>query len=128
VAPPQQGADLVDPPASPARAPFGHYFQWVQRVFVPPGQDLGGVLFDEILVDLYGRGETGKELHVMIGAKVFSATKARERENLGETVTAWIRQHQELKIIDKIVTQSSDSEFHCLTVTLFYQNNKKPSS
>ncbi len=24
--------------------------------------------------------------------------------------------------VDKIVTQSSDSEFHCLTITLFYKH------
>lgn len=56
------------------------------------------------------------------GAKVFSATKAREREELGETVTQWLRQHPEIEVTDKIVTQSSDSEFHCLTITLFYVN------
>ena len=55
------------------------------------------------------------------GAKVFSATKAREREELGETVTRWMRKHPEYEVTDKIVTQSSDNEFHCLTVTLFYQ-------
>ena len=55
------------------------------------------------------------------GAKVFSATKAREREELGESVTRWIREHPEYEIIDKIVTQSSDREFHCLTLTVFYQ-------
>ena len=27
------------------------------------------------------------------GVKVFSATMAQERENLGEKVTAWIREH-----------------------------------
>ena len=54
------------------------------------------------------------------GAKVFSATKAREREELGETVTSWIRKHPEIQIINKKITQSSDSEFHCLTVTVFY--------
>ena len=43
------------------------------------------------------------------------------REELGETITRWMRKHPELEITDKIVTQSSDSEFHCLTVTLFYQ-------
>ncbi len=32
--------------------------------------------------------------------------------------------HPEYEIIDKIVTQSSDREFHCLTVTLFYQTNR----
>jgi hypothetical protein len=56
------------------------------------------------------------------GVKVFSATKARDRDLLGEAITEWIRAHPELEIIDKIVTQSSDSEFHCLTITLFYRN------
>jgi hypothetical protein len=55
------------------------------------------------------------------GVKVFSATKAREREELGEQVTAWIRNHPNARIIDKIVTQSSDREFHCLTITIFYE-------
>ncbi|MFH0899486.1 MAG: hypothetical protein V2A73_02530 [Pseudomonadota bacterium] len=55
------------------------------------------------------------------GVKVFSATKAREREDLGEQVTRWIRENPQARIIDKIVTQSSDREFHCLTITIFYQ-------
>ena len=56
-----------------------------------------------------------------IGLKVFSATKAREREFLGESITDWIRLHPECEVFDKIVTQSSDAEFHCLTITLFYR-------
>jgi hypothetical protein len=52
---------------------------------------------------------------------VFSATKAKERELLGELITDWIRTNQNCDIVDKIVTQSSDSEFHCLTITLFYK-------
>lgn len=56
------------------------------------------------------------------GVKVFSATKARERETLGEAVTDWIRSHPNLEIVDKVVTQSSDSEFHCFTLTLFFVN------
>ena len=35
------------------------------------------------------------------------------------------RLHPEHEIVDKIVTQSSDSEFHCLTITLFYKHNAK---
>jgi hypothetical protein len=58
----------------------------------------------------------------LTGVKVFSATKAKEREGLGEQVTKWIRANPESEIIDKIVTQSSDSEFHCLTITLFYHD------
>lgn len=55
------------------------------------------------------------------GVKVFSATKARERGRLGEEVTQWMRENKGVEIVDKIVTQSSDSEFHCLTITLFYR-------
>lgn len=60
------------------------------------------------------------------GVKVFSATKAREREDLGEIITRWLRANQGIRIVDKVVTQSSDREFHCLTITLFYQ--KDPSA
>jgi hypothetical protein len=55
------------------------------------------------------------------GVKVFSATKAKDREELGEHVTRWLRDNPEAHIVDKIVTQSSDREFHCLTITIFYQ-------
>lgn len=61
-------------------------------------------------------------MSLMSGAKVFSATKAKEREELGEVITRWLREHSDWKIVDKIVTQSSDREFHCLTITLFYQS------
>lgn len=57
---------------------------------------------------------------VFNGMKVFSATKAKERELLGEMITDWIRSHPGVEILDKIVTQSSDEAFHCLTITLFY--------
>jgi hypothetical protein len=56
------------------------------------------------------------------GVKVFSATKAREREELGENVTRWIKNNPGVHVTDKIVTQSSDREFHCLTITLFYRH------
>lgn len=50
--------------------------------------------------------------------KVFSATKARDRESLGEKVTEWLRTTG-LEVIHKTVTQSSDREFHCLSIILF---------
>lgn len=56
----------------------------------------------------------------MMGAKVFTATKAKEREELGEAVTRWLANNSEVKVLDKVVTQSSDSEFHCLSITIFY--------
>lgn len=55
------------------------------------------------------------------GVKVFSATKAREREELGETVTRWLRANADLEVLDKVVSQSSDDEFHCLSIVLFYR-------
>ncbi len=54
------------------------------------------------------------------GIKVFTATKSRERDELGEKASAWLQQHPELDIVDKVVTQSSDREYHCLSITLFY--------
>jgi hypothetical protein len=58
---------------------------------------------------------------MVMGAKVFTATKAKDREELGEVLTRWIRDNPNARILDKIVTQSSDSEFHCLTITIFYE-------
>ena len=55
------------------------------------------------------------------GVKVFSATKAKDRDDLGEQVTRWLRANGDLEIVDRTVVQSSDNEFHCLTVVLFYR-------
>ncbi|HEY0882719.1 MAG TPA: hypothetical protein VGD87_14355 [Archangium sp.] len=55
------------------------------------------------------------------GVKVFSTTLARDREVMGENITKWLKENPNNEIIDKEVTQSSDKEFHCLTVTLFYR-------
>ncbi len=55
------------------------------------------------------------------GLKVFSATKMQEREVLGEKITDWLKSNPNIQVVDKIVTQSSDSEFHCLAITIFYQ-------
>ncbi len=54
------------------------------------------------------------------GAKVFSATKAKEREDLGEKVTQWLKDNPGYKLKDTVVRQSSDNEFHCLTIVVFY--------
>ncbi|AKJ06890.1 hypothetical protein ACN28I_39960 [Archangium gephyra] len=56
------------------------------------------------------------------GVKVFSTTLARDRENMGENITKWLKENSNLDVVDKIVTQSSDKEFHCLTITLFYRH------
>ena len=58
------------------------------------------------------------------GVKVFSATKARDRDELGNNVTRWIRENQGLDVVDRVVVQSSDDGFHCLTVILFYRDKR----
>jgi hypothetical protein len=52
--------------------------------------------------------------------KTFCATKFRDREELGDRITKWIRKlPRNVRIVDKAVLQSSDTEFHCLTIVLF---------
>ena len=59
------------------------------------------------------------------GVKVFSATKAKDREEIGEHVSRWIKSNQDLEIVDKVVAQSSDNEFHCYSLVIFYK--QKPA-
>ena len=60
------------------------------------------------------------------GMKIFSTTLARDREQMGDNITRWLADNSNLEIVDKIVTQSSDKEFHCLTITLFYRERPRP--
>jgi folate-dependent tRNA-U54 methylase TrmFO/GidA len=53
-------------------------------------------------------------------ARVFSATKAHDRDRLGDQVTDWLRAHPNIEIEDVVVSQSSDSEFHCLSIVIFF--------
>jgi hypothetical protein len=53
--------------------------------------------------------------------KVFSTTLARDREVMGENITRWLKENPDIEIVDRSVTQSSDKEFHCLTITIFYR-------
>ena len=55
------------------------------------------------------------------GVKVFSTTLARERESMGDHITRWLRENPQCEVLEKVVTQCSDREFHCLTITLFYR-------
>ncbi len=55
------------------------------------------------------------------GVKVFSATKAKEREELSENVNRWIKTNTDLEIVDRVVRQSSDNEFHCYSLLLFFK-------
>jgi len=66
----------------------------------------------------------GVRLPNITGVKVFSATKSWDRGQLGELITTWIRSHPDYEIVDKVITQSSDRAFHCLTITLFYRQSR----
>ena len=55
--------------------------------------------------------------------KVFTATRAREREALGEVMSAWLKRMEgDIEVIDTKVIQSSDQQFHCLTIVVFYRH------
>lgn len=56
-----------------------------------------------------------------VGVKVFTATKAKEREELGEVVSLWLRQKGCPELVDTQVTQSSDNDYHCLSITVIYK-------
>jgi hypothetical protein len=56
------------------------------------------------------------------GCKVFSATLARDRDAMTDTINNWLAKHPELDIVDKTVTLSSDKQFHCLTIILFFRD------
>jgi hypothetical protein len=55
------------------------------------------------------------------GVKIFSATMFADRSALGDKVTEWIASGPHRKLTDIIVTQSSDAAFHCVTISIFYQ-------
>ena len=58
--------------------------------------------------------------------KVFSATMARDRDRLGERVTAWIQEHPGATILNTTVRLSSDSKFHCLSIVLLCHESMAP--
>ncbi len=55
------------------------------------------------------------------GVKVFSATMFQDRDRLGERVTEWMEAHPSYAVTEIVVTQSSDSSFHCVAFSLFYR-------
>jgi len=66
----------------------------------------------------------GSNMAPFNGVKVFSATMIADRERLGEKVTAWIEAHRECELSQIVVTQSSDAAFHCIAITVFF--NERP--
>lgn len=52
--------------------------------------------------------------------KVFTATTAGDRSALGTKLTEWLKSHPDVVLVDRVVRQSSDEQFHCLTIIIFY--------
>jgi hypothetical protein len=57
--------------------------------------------------------------------QVFSATLARDRAALGERVTAFLKDNSNVEVVDTVVRQSSDREFHCLSIVMFMHDARK---
>lgn len=51
--------------------------------------------------------------------KVFSASKAKDRESIGERITQWLAAHSDARIVSTTVELTSDLKFHCLSIVLF---------
>jgi hypothetical protein len=64
-------------------------------------------------------GAAGLEAARINLVKVFSATKSRDRESLGDRVTAWLAANPNVEVLRTSVSQSSDAGFHCLSFVLF---------
>ncbi len=58
------------------------------------------------------------------GLKIFSATMAKERAELGDVITRWIVDHPDVDIVDRLVRQSSGGDYHCLTILLFFRSKR----
>ncbi len=58
------------------------------------------------------------------GVKVFSTTLARDREAMGEVIGRWLAANPALEVVGREVRQSSDNEFHCLSIVLFFRERE----
>ena len=52
---------------------------------------------------------------------MFAATLQRERDELGARISAWLARSPALRVVETVVLQSSGAGFHCLSITLFYE-------
>ena len=70
-------------------------------------------------------------MSVFNGVKVFAATLFQQRQTLGEQVTAWLEEARATRpgfqIVDITVRQSSDRAFHCVSITVFFNEDLTPA-
>lgn len=67
---------------------------------------------------------TPEEVQMFSGCEVFSSTMHRDRDAMGQKITAWLESHPDLEIVARDALQSSDSQYHCVTIVLWYRQRK----
>jgi hypothetical protein len=55
--------------------------------------------------------------------KVFSATTAHARTILGDRATVWLANNPSVRVLQAVVTASSDRAFHCLSIVLLCEGD-----
>ena len=68
--------------------------------------------------DCSGSVASGRHRGRIDGIKVFSAYRHEERNQLGRVIGQWLDENDDVDVVETIVTQSSGSGFHCVTITL----------
>ena len=63
-------------------------------------------------------------MRLFTDVKVFSVSTYGARLELSDRINEWLAQNRDIEIVDKEVLQSSDSSFHCYTLTLFFVRTK----
>ncbi len=69
-------------------------------------------------------------MNAFTGVKVFTASMFAQRRELGEVVTDWLRDRQrqpDFEVVDRVVRQSSDRAFHCISIILFFREGPSTS-
>ena len=75
------------------------------------------------------RGHMTKKQHesAFNGMQVFCATMFHQRQTLGETVTAWLKDARArrpgFQLVDIVIRQSSDKAFHCITIVVVFNED-----
>lgn len=63
------------------------------------------------------------------GCKIFSATMFAQRQTLGDEVTRWLEdahaRRPGFRLVDMVVSQSSDRAFHCVAICLFFYEESR---
>jgi hypothetical protein len=67
-------------------------------------------------------------MNAFSGVKTFCATLWAQRQSLGEQATRWLEDARArrpgFQIVDVVVTQSSDKAYHCLTISIFFNEDR----